>query len=70
MKRRGYSEEIKNESNIKPPEKSHLKSEEKSNTTAVRIGSEYYEILRTQAFNEKTSVRKLIDEILAEKLTK
>lgn len=70
MKPREFSEEIKKESNVKPPEKNYLKSEEKSNTTAVRISTEYYEILRQKAFNEKTSVRQLVDEILAEKLDK
>lgn len=66
----GFPNQLKKESSVKSLEKSPLKSTDKSNTTAVRIGTEYYEILRTQAFNEKTSVRRLIDEILAEKLDK
>ena len=63
----GFSDQVKNDINVKPSKNKHQKSEENI-TTAVRISTQYYEVLRERAFLEKTSVRQLVDDRLAEKL--
>ena len=52
----GSPEQIKREKNVKPSKNKPLKSEGNL-TTAVRISTHYYEVLREKAFLEKTSVR-------------
>lgn len=51
----------KNEARIKPPKR---KTAKKSTGKTIRISSENYEFLRVKAFNEKTTLKELVDDIL------
>lgn len=42
----------------------------KSSSEVIRISTDNYELLRNQAFIQRTTIRKLADEILAHELKK
>ncbi len=37
-------------------------------TTAIRVSSDVYELLRSRAFHERTTIREIADEILTKEL--
>lgn len=48
--------------------KKETKDTNQSGTTAIRISSNLYELLREKAFYERTTIRKVADDILDEAL--
>lgn len=64
MKDRKFNNEVNKQ---EPPIKKAMNAQ-KNKSQTVKISEEYYNIIREQAFNERRTIREILDEIIAKHL--